>query len=436
MSDFYNSHEQNNNNNQTNSSAEHNNYNYQQIQPRKPKFPWFKTIIVALIAGVLGALLVLGIGKIFNGTITNHDGATVEETSNSKGGNTLDGKSDKYNSVNQMINNVSPAIVGVINMQKAQNLNDLLQGKSSKSQEAGVGSGVIYQKSNGSAYIVTNNHVIDGASDIKVQLHNSKQVNAKLVGKDALTDIAVLKINDTEGTKAIKFANSSKVKTGDSVFAMGNPLGLEFANSVTSGIISASERTIDTQTSAGNNKVNVLQTDAAINPGNSGGALVDINGNLVGINSMKIASEQVEGIGFAIPSNEVKVTIKELVEKGEVERPSIGIGLLNLSDIPEEYKKELETNRKDGVYVAKVDGDNGLKEGDIITKIDDQDVKEDTDLKSYLYQHKKPGDEVTITIERKGKTQTVDITLKELNTSKDSSKESNSSQSGDSSLMP
>ena len=151
---------------------------------------------------------------------------------------------------------------------------------------------------------------------------------------------------------------------------------------------------------------------------------------------MKIASEQVEGIGFAIPSNEVKVTIKELFEKGEVERPSIGIGLLNLSDIPEEYKKELETNRKDGVYVAKVDGDNGLKEGDIITKIDDQDVKEDTDLKSYLYQHKKPGDEVTITIERKGKTQTVDITLKELNTSKDSSKESNSSQSGDSSLMP
>ena len=433
MSDFNNSHEQNINH--TDTSAEHNNYNYQQRQPRKPKFPWFKTIIVALIAGVVGALLVLGIGKVFNGTITDHDGATVKETSNSKGGNTLDGKSDKFNSVNQMINNVSPSIVGVINMQKAQNLNDLLQGKSSKSQEAGVGSGVIYQKTNGSAYIVTNNHVIDGANDIKVQLHNSKQVKAKLVGKDALTDIAVLKINDTAGTKAIKFANSSKVKTGDSVFAMGNPLGLEFANSVTSGIISASERTIDTQTSAGNNKVNVLQTDAAINPGNSGGALVDINGNLVGINSMKIASEQVEGIGFAIPSNEVKVTIKELVEKGEVERPSIGIGLLNLSEIPEEYKAELETKRKDGVYVAKVNEDNGLKEGDIITKIDDHDVKEDTDLRSYLYQHKKPGDKVTITVERKGKTKNVDITLQELNASKDDSKESSSTERESGSLL-
>lgn len=319
----------------------------------KPKFPWFKTIIVALVAGIIGALIVLGVGRLMESTVLDNGGSDVNEASNhNSGGNTLDGKSDKYDSVNQMINDVSPAIVGVINMQKAQNLNDLLKGKSNKSQEAGVGSGVIYQKNNGSAYIVTNNHVIDGASEIKVQLHNSKQVDAKLIGKDALTDMAVLKINDSKGTKAIDFANSSKVKTGDSVFAMGNPLGLEFANSVTSGIISASERTIDTQTSAGSNKVNVLQTDAAINPGNSGGALVDINGNLVGINSMKIASEQVEGIGFAIPSNEVKVTIKELVENGKIERPSIGIGLLNVSEIPEQYKDQLKTSRKDGVYIS------------------------------------------------------------------------------------
>lgn len=395
----------------------------------KPKFPWFKTIIVALVAGIIGALIVLGVGRLMESTVLDNGGSDVNEASNhNSGGNTLDGKSDKYDSVNQMINDISPAIVGVINMQKAQNLNDLLKGKSNKSQEAGVGSGVIYQKNNGSAYIVTNNHVIDGASEIKVQLHNSKQVDAKLIGKDALTDMAVLKINDSKGTKAIDFANSSKVKTGDSVFAMGNPLGLEFANSVTSGIISASERTIDTQTSAGSNKVNVLQTDAAINPGNSGGALVDINGNLVGINSMKIASEQVEGIGFAIPSNEVKVTIKELVENGKIERPSIGIGLLNVSEIPEQYKDQLKTSRKDGVYIAKVEGNNGLKEGDIITQIDDKKVKEDTDVRSYLYANKKPGDTVNLTVERNGKEQNIKVTLKEQKSSNNNdSSESESS---------
>ncbi|WP_436965787.1 S1C family serine protease [Staphylococcus shinii] len=424
MSEFNN--DQNTNNNQNNQQ------NATQYTPnkrirQKPKFPWFRTVIVALVAGIIGALIVLGVGKLMETTVLNDNGSSVNEASNTgNGGNTLDGKSDKYDSVNQMINDVSPSIVGVINMQKAQNLDDLLKGKSSKAQEAGVGSGVIYQKNNGSAYIVTNNHVIDGASEIKVQLHNSKQVDAKLIGKDALTDMAVLKINETKGTKAINFANSSKVKTGDSVFAMGNPLGLEFANSVTSGIISASERTIDTQTSAGANKVNVLQTDAAINPGNSGGALVDINGNLVGINSMKIANEQVEGIGFAIPSNEVKVTIKELVENGKIDRPSIGIGLLNVSEIPDQYKDQHNTSRKDGAYVAKVDGDSGLKEGDIITAIDDKKVKEDTDIRSYLYENKKPGDSVKLTVERKGKQQTIDVKLKEQKTtSSQSSDESN-----------
>ncbi|OEK64092.1 S1C family serine protease [Staphylococcus equorum] len=427
MSDFNNDH--NSNETQNPRQPQQPEQAHNKRSKNKTKFPWFKTIIVALVAGIIGALLVLGIGKIMESTGLNDNGSSVQEASNSSnGGNTLDGKSEKYDSVNQMINDVSPAIVGVINMQKAQNLDSLLKGDSSKSEEAGVGSGVIYQKNNGSAYIVTNNHVIDGANEIKVQLHNSKQVDAKLVGKDALTDIAVLKINDTKGTKAIDFANSSKVNTGDSVFAMGNPLGLEFANSVTSGIISASERTIDTKTSAGTNKVNVLQTDAAINPGNSGGALVDINGNLVGINSMKIASEQVEGIGFAIPSNEVKVTIKELVENSEIERPSIGISLLNVSEIPEQYKEELNTKRNDGVYIAKVHADNELKEGDIITAIDDKKVKEDADLRSYLYENKKPGDSVEMTIERNGKEQTVEVPLKEQkSTSSESSEKENES---------
>ena len=169
--------------------------NNQPSRYNKPKFPWFKTILVALIAGIIGALLVLGIGKLLDHTIFNQNGATVNEASNSKGGNQLDGKSDKYKSVNAMIKDVSPAIVGVINMQKVTSFDDLLQGKSTKAQEAGIGSGVIYQINNNSSYIVTNNHVIDGASQIKVQLHNGKQVEAKLVGTDAVSDIAVLKID-------------------------------------------------------------------------------------------------------------------------------------------------------------------------------------------------------------------------------------------------
>ncbi len=194
---------------------------------------------------------------------------------------------------------------------------------------------------------------------------------------------------------------------------MGNPLGLQFANSVTSGIISASERTIDAETTGGNTKVSVLQTDAAINPGNSGGALVDINGNLVGINSMKIAATQVEGIGFAIPSNEVKVTIEQLVKHGKIDRPSIGIGLINLKDIPEEEREQLHTDSEDGIYIAKADSDIDLKKGDIITEIDGKKIKDDVDLRSYLYENKKPGESVTVTVIRDGKTKEVKVKLKQ-----------------------
>ncbi|WP_422070786.1 S1C family serine protease [Staphylococcus simulans] len=388
-----------------NSMTEYYNENY---QPPKRSFPWLRVILIALLSGIVGALIVFGATKWMN---SSNDGATVQEASNSKGGNVLDGKSSKYKSVNQMINDVSPSIVGVINMQKAQSLEDFFNGSAGKSQEAGIGSGVIYQKSGDSAYIVTNNHVVDGASEIKVQLHDTKKVDAKLVGKDALTDIAVLKIENAPGTKAIQFANSSKVKTGDSVFAIGNPLGLEFANTVTSGIISANERTIETQTSAGNNKVSVLQTDAAINPGNSGGALVNLDGDLVGINSMKISMAQVEGIGFAIPSNEVKITIEQLVKHGKVERPSIGIGTINMSDIPERYKRELDTDRNDGVYVAKASGSSELKEGDIIIEADGKAIKNDSDLRSYLYENKKPDDTLKVKVIRDGKKQDLDVRL-------------------------
>ncbi|EKU50236.1 S1C family serine protease [Staphylococcus massiliensis] len=378
----------------------------------RPRFPWFRVFLIALIAGIIGTMLVLGVSRLFQAaTSSNEGGETVNETQNQKGGNVLDGKSEKYDSVNQMINDTSPAIVGVINQQRAQGLGDLLQGRTGHEEQSGIGSGVIYQKNDDNAFIVTNNHVIEGASSLKVQLHNSKQVDAKLVGKDALTDLAVLKIKNREDIKEMKFADSAKVKTGDSVFAMGNPLGLEFANTVTSGIISANERTIETDTSAGSNEVKVLQTDAAINPGNSGGALVDKDGNLIGINSMKISSPQVEGIGFAIPSNEVKLVIEQLVKHGEVERPSLGIGMINLDDIPPHYRDRLGIEDEEGVYVARISRPGlKLKEGDIIKEVDGKRVKNDATLRDIIYK-KSPGDTVDIKVLRDHEEKTVTVEL-------------------------
>ncbi|MGV3244215.1 S1C family serine protease [Staphylococcus sp. 11261D007BR] len=395
--------------------------------PNKPKLPWLKICLISLVSGLIGALIVLGLTGALSNFIPNfgnQSGSEVNVAKDQNGGSTLDGQSDNYDSVNQMIQDKSPSIVGVINEQKATSLRDLLRGESTEAEPSGIGSGVVYQKSGKDAYIVTNNHVIEGASSLKVQLHNSKQVDAKLVGTDALTDIAVLKIQNTDDIKAIQFADSSKVQTGDSVFAMGNPLGLDFANTVTSGIISASERTIEADTSEGSNQVTVLQTDAAINPGNSGGALVDINGNLVGINSMKIASPQVEGIGFAIPSNEVKTIIEQLVKDGEIKRPSIGIGMINVADIPERLRENQDEDK--GVYVAEVQRSNiDLKEGDIITKVDNESIENDSDLRGYLYKEKKPGDTVTLTVQRDGKSTTVEVQLAETDNRTNSARSNN-----------
>lgn len=325
-------------------------------------------------------------------------------------GNVLDQKSEKYNSVNSMIKNTSPSVVGVINMQKADTIEEILKGKSTKEQPSGIGSGVVIKKSKNDAYIVTNNHVVEDATDLKVYLNNDRKIKADLVGTDPLNDIAVLKIKNTDDIKAIDFADSSKVKTGDNVFAMGNPLGLQFSNTVTSGIISASEREITVPTSEGKNKTTVLQTDAAINRGNSGGALVNLNGELVGVNSMKISSIGVEGIGFSIPSNKVKSISEELIKNGEINRSKLGISLINLNDIPEIYLKDLDINQKKGVYVAEVQKkDSKLKEGDVISKINNSKVENSLELREYLYNKTKSGDKVELQIIRDGKKQTTTL---------------------------
>ena len=335
--------DQNQNSNQLNGTS--NEYYYK----KKNNIPWYQSCLIPFLSGILGAALILALFfggskllDVFNST--NDDANVTNAPASEKGGNTKD-KEAKNNSVSKMVEDVSPSIVGVINKQKVSGLESFFGGNNSEgsdeSQETGAGTGVIYQVDKNSAYIVTNNHVIEGANEIEVRLHNDKAVKAKLVGKDVMTDLAVLKIDGKYDINPVKFADSSKVKAGETVFALGNPLGVEFANSVTQGIISSEERTMNVQTSEGVTEATVIQTDAAINPGNSGGALVDLNGNLIGINSMKISRQDVEGIGFAIPSNEVKHIIKDIMDDGKVTRPYIGISMISIDDIPDQYKKEL-----------------------------------------------------------------------------------------------
>ncbi|MEH7086980.1 trypsin-like peptidase domain-containing protein, partial [Neobacillus drentensis] len=196
------------------------------------------------------------------------------------------------NSIADTVEKVSKAIVGIVNYQQQQN-NFYGNPSSSQSVESGSGSGVIFQKNNNTAYIVTNNHVVEGARKLEVSLYDGEKATAEVVGTDALTDLAVLKIDAKYVTATADFGNSSTLRPGDQVYAIGNPLGLDLSRTVTQGIVSATNRSIAITTSAGNWDTNVIQTDAAINPGNSGGALINPQGQVIGINSLKISESGV-----------------------------------------------------------------------------------------------------------------------------------------------
>jgi len=367
---------------------------------KQPKF------LPLLLAGVLGSALTLGADYVIEQNTQPDTQNSVPQIVENV---TVQNKENA--NLPDMLEKVSSAIVGVVNLQKT---NGIFPDASSTEEESGTGSGVIYQADDQAAYIVTNNHVVEGATDIKVQLASGNKVDAELLGTDALTDIAVLKIKGDFNIKPIAFADSNKIRTGDAVYAIGNPLGLDLSNSVTRGIISAKERTMTVSTSAGTSTVKAIQTDAAINPGNSGGALINTAGQLIGINSMKIAAAEVEGIGFAIPSNDAHTVISEIIKNGKVIRPYMGVALVSSDSIPVQYRDEMTAN-KEGIVVIQTDEYAGksLQKGDIITAVDGKKVTSDSELKSYLYQNKKAGDSLKFTIYRDNKEMEVSLILRD-----------------------
>ncbi|ACJ35187.1 S1C family serine protease [Anoxybacillus flavithermus] len=321
---------------------------------------------------------------------------------------------DVVTQVTKAVNKVSNAVVGIVNIQEASFW--------SEGGEAGTGSGVIYKKEGNKAYIVTNHHVVEGASRVEVSLSDGTKVPARLLGSDVWTDLAVLEIDAKHVTNVAEFGNSDVVKVGEPVIAVGNPLGLQFAGSVTQGIISGVNRTIPIdidQDGIPDWHAEVLQTDAAINPGNSGGALVNIEGQVIGINSMKIAQEAVEGIGLSIPINYAKPIIADLEKFGQVRRPYMGVELRSLSDIPAYHWQQtlhLPTNVKEGVAILQVvpgspAAQAGLREFDVIVALDDEKIADVIELRKHLYNRKQIGDTMKVTFYRDGKKQTVTLKL-------------------------
>jgi serine protease Do len=322
------------------------------------------------------------------------EGTSVPVSQNLKGTTDLAG----------MIQGAKEVVVGVMNYQTTDPF-------SSQVEEAGSGSGVIYKKVGNKALIITNNHVVDGAKKLQVKLSNGNVVEAKLVGTDPLMDLAVVEIDGTGINKVATLGDSDAVRVGEQAIAIGNPLGLD--GTVTEGIISSKDREIPVDLDQNGQvdwEAQVLQTDASINPGNSGGALLNANGEVIGINSSKIAQNAVEGIGFAIPINAAKPIIESIEKYGEVKRPFVGVSLKSLEEVPSyalENTLKLPNDVKSGVAVLEVTPSSpaakaGLKEMDVIVALDGEPIQNAVQFRKFLYQKKQIGDDIKVTFYRGG----------------------------------
>lgn len=380
---------------------------------------WFIPLIIVFASFLLGVGLTSVYHQLVGGSTTSSKTTTVSNT-------VYNTKSDTTKAVKE----VQDAVVSVINYQKNSGSSyDQYWSNDSNSSDSEMqiyseGSGVIYKKDGDSAYLVTNNHVIDGAEKLEIMLANGTKVVGELVGADTYSDLAVIKISSKNVDTVAEFADSTKLNVGEPAIAIGSPLGSEYANSVTEGIVSSLSRTVTSQNEEGETiSTNAIQTDAAINPGNSGGPLINIKGQVIGINSSKIASSSssssgvaVEGMGFAIPSNDVVSIINQLEENGKVIRPALGISMADLSQASTSAINELNLpdDVTSGIIVlgtqSGMPADGKLKKYDVITEIDGKKIESTSDLQSILYKHKK-GDTIEITFYRGKDKKTVKLEL-------------------------
>ena len=397
------------------------------ISEKKEKKHTIKNnVVIPFISGVLGCGMVIGtcfgvpsIKQSILGDTKPTSAALTSANSDTTSG-TVDFVSLTSYSETAVYaaNKILPSIVGIEITYNVNSSIFSMFGNNSSSTAKSSGSGIIISED---GYILTNNHVVDSesqntyydiseATSIKVTLSkDNTEYDAKIVGKDSQTDLAVLKI-DATGLTAAEFADSDSVKIGEFAMAVGNPLDL--GSTITCGVVSATNRQV--QDSDGNTTYTCIQTDAAINSGNSGGALVNSEGKVIGVNTLKVSSTGVEGIGFAIPINSTKTIINDLITYNKVRRPYIGV---SGRDLDENTAKQ--HNLVQGVYVVSVEEYSaaekaGLKSGDIIVKIDNQEIKTMNELNTIKNNHS-IGDKVTLSVYRNGDYKDISVTLGESN---------------------
>ena len=377
---------------------------------------YFLVFILALVGGGLGSFAYMSISQSA-GNQQNSSGLNKSLISNKVYKNQTE--------TTAAVNKVKEAVVSVITYKKVTS--EMSVDKEDITDDGltiyGEGSGIIYKKEKGKAYVVTNEHVVNGADALEIQSSSGETIKGKLVGSDSFSDLAVIEISDEKVTTVAEFADSDEIQVGEPAIAIGSPLGVSFANTVTQGIVSNVGRQLTDKNDNGETvSINAIQTDAAINPGNSGGALINIQGQVIGINEQKFVRDisgqpTVEGMGFAIPSNDVVTIVQQLEQNKKVIRPALGITMKELTSLSavELKKAKINTSKiESGVVVLSVikglSADGHLKQYDVIKAIDDTEVKTTSDLQNELYKHKL-GDSVQLTIYRDGKEKTVTIQL-------------------------
>lgn len=350
-------------------------------------------IIVTILGIILGCLIMYGIMYLYPNNVVK----TITEER--KTVNVVD------EGISEGINNVYNAVV-VIETYK-------------NNKVVSTGSGFAFKEINNETYIMTNNHVISGGSKVVLTLPDDEEIEATIVGSDSFTDIAVLKIASNNNLKIANLSSASKVKIGDTVFAVGAPLGKQFKSTVTRGILSGKDRLVETTSSNEELLMNVMQTDASINPGNSGGPLCDASGNVIGVTSLKIVESSVEGLGFAIQIDDALNYANNLIVNGKIVRGYVGIKMINASETFQLLRNgiSIDSSVTDGVVVVEVINDSpasraGLKSGDVIVKVGKDDVKTIAEFRYYLYKYN-VGDEVELTIYRNGKTEKIKVKIEE-----------------------